>query len=120
MSSTIMHLTMPTNFDRVSLTCFGASYAVALLLELLYLARPRGFLRYASIGFGAAGLFAHTLFLGINRIALASQFGSLLFLAWILAIFMVYGTIHHRQIAWAVFVLPLVLGLVVLAGIIGR
>src|SRR5207247_867933 len=45
-----------------------------------------------------------------------SQYGSLLFLAWVLAVFYLYGTIHHRRAAWAVFVLPLVLGLVVLAG----
>jgi ABC-type transport system involved in cytochrome c biogenesis permease subunit len=37
------------------------------------------------------------------------------FLAWILAIFYLYGSIHHRRLAWGVFVLPLVLGLTGLA-----
>jgi len=40
----------------------------------------------------------------------------MLLLAWVLAIFYFYGTIHHRRLAWALFVLPPVLGLVILAG----
>src|SRR5262249_31477986 len=47
-------------------------------------------------------------------------FGSLLFLAWIVAIFYLYGALHHRRIAWGLFVLPLVLGLVGLAELFGR
>jgi ABC-type transport system involved in cytochrome c biogenesis permease subunit len=99
----------------VNLFWFAASYALALGLELWHQFRPRPVLRYAAVGFGAAGLLAHTLYLATVRPALAGQFGWMLFLSWILAVFYLYGTLHHGRIAWAVFVLPLVLGLVGLA-----
>jgi ABC-type uncharacterized transport system permease subunit len=102
--------------EGITRLCFGASYAVALGLELARLAWPRPFYRGLALAFGAAGLFAHTAFLVVQRPTLQSQYGSLLFLAWVLAVFYLYGTVHHRRVAWAVFVLPLVLGLVVLAG----
>ena len=109
------------HLEKITLTCFGASYAVALLLELLRLLWPRAVPRWLGLAFGAAGLLAHTLFL-VNAFFLAdqgpppsSQLGSTLFLAWILAIFYLYGAVHHRRRAWAVFVLPLVLVLIGLA-----
>jgi ABC-type transport system involved in cytochrome c biogenesis permease subunit len=102
--------------DRITLFCFEASYAVALILELLQLVRPRLVLRFLALGFGSAGLLAHTLYLAVQRPPLAEPFGTILFLAWILAVFYLYGTVHHRQNAWAVFVLPLVLLLVAVAG----
>ena len=111
---------------RITLFCFGASYAAALSLELAYLARSRPVLRLLGTVFGAAGLLAHTLFLAHAlflaepRLPLSSPLGSLVFLAWILAIFGVYGALHHRRQAWAVFVLPLVIGLVVLAAAFDR
>lgn len=101
--------------EKITLMCFGASYVVALALELWHLVRRRPVLRLLGIGFGAAGLLAHTLFLLGQNPDLSSQFGSLVFLAWILAVFYLYGSIHHRQVAWGVFVLPLVCALVGLA-----
>jgi ABC-type uncharacterized transport system permease subunit len=107
--------------ERTTVYCFGASYAVALLLELVNLLRPRPILRGLATVFGGAGLLAHTLFLAVALFVapaetpLASQFVSLLFIAWIVAIFCFYGTLHHRRQAWGVFVLPVVLFLVVLA-----
>ena len=100
--------------DRITTFCFGASYAVALVLELAQLLSPRPVLRVLCTIFAAAGLMAHTLFLLIQQPSLASQGGSLLFLAWILAVFYLYGSIHHRHEAWGIFVLPVVLLLVVL------
>src|SRR6516162_1819038 len=103
--------------DGISMTCFGASYAVALALELLQLLRPRMIQRLISLGFGSAGLLAHTLYLGHTFFfkghgpPLSSPSGSMLFLAWILAVFYLYGSIHHRRLAWGVFVLPIVLAL---------
>jgi ABC-type transport system involved in cytochrome c biogenesis permease subunit len=35
-------------------------------------------------------------------------------------VFYFYGSLHHRQLAWGLFVLPLVLGLVVLAEVLPR
>src|SRR5439155_24157515 len=51
--------------------------------------------------------------------ALAGQFGLMLFLSWIIAIFYLYGAIHHKHFAWSIFALPLVLGLLALAGALG-
>lgn len=106
--------------ERITLFCFAASYAMALALEAVHLRRPRAVLRLFSTGFGAAGVLAHTLFLLVQRPPAAAPFGSLLFVAWVLAVFGVYGAVHHPKLAWGVFVLPLVLGLVVLAATLGR
>jgi ABC-type transport system involved in cytochrome c biogenesis permease subunit len=102
-------------WDRITILCFGASYAVALGLELVQLLWPRPIQRVICILFGSAGLLAHTIFLFVQRPALASQFGTLLFLAWILAVFYLSESIHYRQQARGVFILPVVLLLVVSA-----
>jgi ABC-type transport system involved in cytochrome c biogenesis permease subunit len=101
---------------RMDVFCFGTCYALALAVEVLRLFWPRPWLRVLGLGFGAAGLAAHSLVLAFQPLSLASQYGSLLFLAWILAVFYLYGAVHYRRLAWAVFVLPLVLGLIALAG----
>jgi len=98
--------------DRVTVFCFAASYGVALGLEIWRLARPRVLLRIVSIAFGAAGLFAHLIYLVMQAPPLVSSNGSLLFLAFVLGIFWFYGSLHHQRVAWGVFVLPLVLGLI--------
>src|SRR5205823_14741166 len=36
---------------------------------------------------------------------------------WVLAVFGIYGAAHHPRFAWAVFVLPLVIGICVVAGV---
>jgi ABC-type transport system involved in cytochrome c biogenesis permease subunit len=109
--------------EGITLFCIGGSYAVALAMELLQLFWPRPVQRLIGTGFGLAGLLAHTLllartlFLEETPLSLATPAGSLLFVAWILAVFEVYGAIHHRRLAWGVFILPLVLGLVLLAAV---
>ena len=95
--------------------CFGLSYLFALALELVRQARPGRAVRVAGLLFGFAGLLAHTIFLAVNRPNPASAYGSLLLLAWVLAVFYLYGSVHHRAPAWALFVLPVVLALVGLA-----
>jgi ABC-type transport system involved in cytochrome c biogenesis permease subunit len=101
--------------SKITVFCFMASYAVALAFELVHLLRPRPVQRVLALGFAAAGLVAHTLFLATQTLALSSRFWSMVFLAWILAVFYLYGSLHHRRILWGVFVLPVVLGLSVLA-----
>jgi ABC-type transport system involved in cytochrome c biogenesis permease subunit len=109
------------HLEKITLTCFGSAYAAALLLEVLHLLWPRVVPRFLGLLFGAAGLLTHTLFLvhafflAEHGPSLSSQLGSTLFLGWILAIFYLYGTVHHRRQAWAVFVLPVVLILIGLA-----
>jgi ABC-type transport system involved in cytochrome c biogenesis permease subunit len=106
--------------EKITVFCFGASYVVALALELLRLFRPHPLFRLIGLAFGFAGLVAQTLYLMSNNPPLASQFGSLLFLAWILVIFYLYGALHHRGNAWGVFVLPLICILVVIAAVSDR
>lgn len=103
---------MFTWFERVTIFCFAASYGVALVLELWHLARPRPILRFVAMAFGAAGILAHGLYLLVQRPLLVTPGGSLLFLALILAVFYLYGSIHHGRLAWGLFVLPVVLGLI--------
>jgi ABC-type uncharacterized transport system permease subunit len=103
---------MLTFLEKVTVMCFAASYGVAFALELWHLFRPRPILRIFALGFGAAGLLAHIIYLTMQSLPLSSPTGSLFFLALILAVFCFYGTIHHERVAWALFVLPLVLGLV--------
>src|SRR5262249_44457573 len=95
------------------------SYGVALALEFLHLFRPRPVYRWLIAGFAAAGLLAQTLFLLVKPPPLASPFGSLLLLAWVVAIFYLYGSIHHRHQAWGAVVLPVVFGLTILAVLFG-
>jgi ABC-type uncharacterized transport system permease subunit len=106
--------------DHVTIVCFLASYAAALGLELLFQFRPREVVRWLALAFGAAGLTAQTIFLTVQQPPLIRQFGWMLFLAWILAVFYLIGSVHHRRLSWGLFVLPLVLGLVVLGAAFGH
>jgi ABC-type transport system involved in cytochrome c biogenesis permease subunit len=102
---------------RVTVLCFLASYLLALGLEVWHLFRPRPVLRLLALIAGAAGLIAQTIYLAVQQPPLAWQFGWMLFVAWILTIFYLYGSLHHGPLAWGVFVLPVVLGLVALGGL---
>jgi ABC-type transport system involved in cytochrome c biogenesis permease subunit len=103
------------DLERITIFCFAASYVVALGVEVVHLLQPRRLLRGLSLLFGGAGLFAHTVYVLTQFLPLASPHGSLLVLALVLAVFYFYGAIHHSRIAWGLFVLPLVIGLIVLA-----
>ena len=92
--------------------CFGLSYLLAFAFELARLVWPGAAWRVAALGLGAAGVFAHTAYIFFNQPTPAAPYGSLLLLAWVLALFYLYGTVHYARQAWAVFVLPLVIGLV--------
>ena len=103
---------MLTFMDAIKVMCFAASYASAFALELWHLARPRPILRYIALGFACAGLVTQVIYMVMQAVPLGSSTGSLFFLAFILAVFYVGETLHHQRIAWALFVLPLVLGLI--------
>ena len=100
---------------HVTHLCFGLSYLAALGLELAQQWRPRRVVRIAGLGLGTAGLTAHTIFLAVNQPNPATAYGSLVLLAWVLAVFYLYGAFHTRSRPWALFVLPLVMGLVALS-----
>lgn len=106
---------MSVPLQNVTHACFGLSYLLALGLEVARLRWPRPAYRVAGVVFGAAGLFAHSLFLAVHHPTPATPYGALLAVAWVLAVFYLYGTLHHARQAWAVFVLPVVLGLLTLA-----
>jgi ABC-type transport system involved in cytochrome c biogenesis permease subunit len=101
-----------TTVPQIKFFCFAASYSVAFALELLYQFWPRRGVRAVSLAFGFAGLVAQTIFLVDKQPAISRQYGLLLFLAWVLAIFYLIGSLHHVRIAWGVFVLPLILALI--------
>jgi ABC-type uncharacterized transport system permease subunit len=102
-----------SSLQGVTHACFGLSYLIALILELARLVWPRagGGWRFAALVFGAAGLLTHTYYIIAHQPTPAAPSGSLLLLGWVLALFYFYGTIHHARQAWAVFVLPVVIGL---------
>jgi ABC-type transport system involved in cytochrome c biogenesis permease subunit len=101
----------------ISITCFAASYSVVLLLELSRLLFRSGIRGAIMLGFAGAGLFAHTVYLVERAISakgypLSSEQDWYLVGAWILAAMYLYLTAYHRDNAFGVFLLPLVLALV--------
>ncbi|HEX7380490.1 MAG TPA: hypothetical protein VF278_25475 [Pirellulales bacterium] len=104
---------------RTSILCFAACYCVALALEgsrLLFRSGVRGAILLA---FGAAGFFAHTVYLAYRAssepMPLASEFDWYLVAAWLLAAVYLYLTLQLPRTAVGLFTLPLVLGLVLVA-----
>jgi ABC-type transport system involved in cytochrome c biogenesis permease subunit len=101
-----------SHLQGVTHLCFGLSYLVALLLEFGQFVRPAAAWRWAALTFGVAGFLTHTFYVFVHQPTPAAPYGSLLLLAWVLALFYLYGTVHHAKQAWAVFVLPVVILLV--------
>ena len=100
----------------VGIVCFAGSYAVALALEVSRILFRSGVRGTVMLGFAAAGLFAHTVFL-IHRAAaagspLANQQEWYLVAAWLLAGVYLYLACFHAKKAFGIFILPLVLGLI--------
>jgi len=95
----------------VTHVCFGLSYLFAFGLVLVGQARPARAARVGALVFGLAGLVAHTIYLVLHHPNPATAFGALVLLAWVLAVFYVYGAVHHQSAAWGLFVLPVVLAL---------
>lgn len=101
----------------ISITCFAASYTVVLLLELSRLLFRSGIRGAIMLGFAGAGLLAHTIYLAERAMSasgypLSSEQDWYMVAAWTLAALYLYLTAYHRDNAFGVFLLPLVLGLV--------
>ena len=110
---------MPPAVAHITSACFGASYLLAFGLELAGLRLRRPGFRAAGTVAAGLGLVAHTAYLVAQHPTPATPRGALLAVAWVLAVFTLYGTLHAATRAWAVFGLPVVLGLVGLAAAAG-
>ena len=109
---------MAAILSGITFTCFAASYAVALLLEISRLFFRMPVRLVVMIGFAAAGLFAHSVFLWQH--ATAPQVAGLplstwedwhLLAAWILAATYLGLAVARPQTPVGIFMLPVVLAL---------
>jgi ABC-type transport system involved in cytochrome c biogenesis permease subunit len=100
---------------HISTSCFGASYLLAFGCELARTRWPSVPLRWVALGWAGVGLFTHSVFLAVHHPSPAAAYGATLAVAWVLAVFSLYGSLHTPRRAWAVFILPMVVGLVALA-----
>jgi len=107
------------SLTHVHLSCFVASYAVALLLELsrLLLRTPGRIV--GTLGFTAAGILAQTIYIVLRSTPdprqappLSSWFDWLLLAAWGVAIAYLVLSLRRPQAAAGVVMLPLVLMLI--------
>jgi hypothetical protein len=108
---------MPEFVSRISVVCFAASYLVALGCEASRLVFRSGVRGAVMVGFAAAGLFAHTLFLlwrAVNTpaVPLSSAFDWYLLAAWVLAGGYLWLTASNPRTPVGLFMLPIVLGLI--------
>lgn len=106
------------NFGHVSITCFFASYLIALGLELSQFLRTSRVNRWVAIGFTGAGLLAHTIYL-VHRSRVSglpplvgSMHDWMLVLAWVAAATYLTLELRNTRLGLGVFLLPLVLLLV--------
>ncbi len=109
----------------ISVVCFAASYAVALACEASRLLFRSGVRGAAMVAFAAAGLVAHTLFLGWRAahepaVPLSSAFDWYLLAAWVLAGGYLWLTIANPRTPVGLVMLPLVLGLIGAAQVSSR
>jgi ABC-type transport system involved in cytochrome c biogenesis permease subunit len=104
-------------FPPLHITCFAASYGVALVLDVLGIVWRAPVRRYLMIGFAAAGVLAHTWYLGQRAAAtsaspLASPYDWCLLAAWLLAVIYLAQAVYYKRLAIGVFLLPAVLALI--------
>jgi hypothetical protein len=116
---------MAAFLSGISLVCFAASYAVALVCELSRLAFRSGVRGAVMVGFAAAGLVAHTLFIGWRAVQeaslpLSSPFDWYLLAAWLLAAGYLWLTLANPRTPVGLFLLPVVLALVGAAAVASR
>ncbi|QDT38020.1 cytochrome c biogenesis protein CcsA [Stratiformator vulcanicus] len=103
---------------QVTIFCFVASYAVAFAFEATRLAKSHAILRVIAIGFTAAGLLAHSLYLyNVSQSSelpplLSSTQDWLLMLAWTVSAFALLIAALDQKVASGLFLLPAVLALV--------
>lgn len=108
--------------DRLSVLCFAGTYGLALAAELARFVVRTPARWYAAVGLTALGClvqmaYVANLFLKRPTAPVATEFGSMMLLSWIVALIGLYLMLRSpRPVAVGMFVLPIVLGLVVGAG----
>ncbi|MEQ8787195.1 MAG: cytochrome c biogenesis protein CcsA [Pirellulaceae bacterium] len=118
---------MPEWISKIEIFCFAACYAITLALEVsrLFFRAP---VRIAvMLGFTLVGLFAHTLYLGAQAMQnleqgqapLSSWFYWCLIGAWLLAAVFVVTTVRRPRGNSGLFLLPLLMALIAVAGAFG-
>jgi ABC-type transport system involved in cytochrome c biogenesis permease subunit len=105
---------------KITIFCFLASYTVALALEVIRMFFRSELPLWLTRGFAGAGLLAHTLFLAhrassATSIPLSSAFEWDLLAAWGLVVVYLYLSWTLPKTAVGLFLLPLVLGLILMA-----
>lgn len=106
---------MTAPLQNVTHVCFGLGYLGAWGLTAALARWPRPSLRLAALAFSVAGFLAHSVFLAVHHPTPASPSGALLLLSWLIAGMTLYGALLDPRRAWAVFALPVVVGLVALS-----
>ena len=101
----------------ISVVCFAASYAVALACEASRLAFRSGVRGAVMVGFAAAGLLAHTLYIvweavRVAGVPLSSPYDWYLLAAWLLAAGSLWLTLALPRTPVGLFLLPVVLLLI--------
>jgi hypothetical protein len=111
--------------DKITIVCFAASYGVALALEISRLFFRMPVRMVVILGFVAAGLLAHTIFLwnraqpGIAAgVPLSSWYLWLLLASWILTFVYLSLASSKPDAAIGIFMLPVVLGLIAAATLV--
>lgn len=110
--------------NNISITCFAASYVVVLALEVSRVFFDVSLQKFIRVGFAAAGLFAHTVYLFMQGkleldtggIWLGSWFAWCLATAWILAAAYLWFSIRQSKSVIGLFLMPVVL-ILIAAGI---
>lgn len=105
---------------KISITCFAASYLVVFGLEVSRVFFQAGLRKYIRVGFAAAGLFAHTIYLVMQGklemdatgIWLSSWSGWSLAAAWVLAMAYFWISLRQSKSVIGLFLLPVVLILI--------
>ncbi|HUT12579.1 MAG TPA: cytochrome c biogenesis protein CcsA [Thermoguttaceae bacterium] len=101
----------------IGILCFGASYLVALALEISRLVFRSGVRGAVMLGFAGAGLVAHSAYLVARALEtpgspLSSTHDWCLVAAWALVVAYLYLVYYHPKANFGLFIFPLVLGLV--------
>jgi ABC-type transport system involved in cytochrome c biogenesis permease subunit len=109
--------------DRLSVLCFAGTYSLALLAELARFVVRNPVRWYLTAGLMALGWLVQTAFLANLALKnplmppVTSAFESVMVLSWILALIGLYLMVRSpKPMAVGIFVLPLVIGLVIVAG----